>query len=131
MKILSIKTDNPIAEIGIWEDTVNKDTLSWEGHRQLANTIHLQLKELLMKNFLKWEDIDAIVVYKGPGSFTGLRIGISVANALAMSLHIPINSVAGGDEWAKLAINEILAGKDEKIAVPEYGSEAFTTLPKK
>jgi tRNA threonylcarbamoyladenosine biosynthesis protein TsaB len=131
MKTISIKTDNPMAEIGIWDDEKNIDMLTWEGHRQLADTIHLKLRDLLMKNTLKWEDIEGIVIFKGPGSFTGLRIGMSVANALAMSLNIPIIAVGDNDDWAKIAIKRLLDGKNDKIALPEYGAEAFTTLPKK
>lgn len=39
-----------------------------------------------------WEMLDAIEVETGAGSFTGLRIGVSVANALAFALKIPINN---------------------------------------
>lgn len=38
-----------------------------------------------------WKDLDGIEVEKGPGSFTGLRVGVSVANALGFALGIPVN----------------------------------------
>lgn len=38
-----------------------------------------------------WEDLKGIEVRVGPGSFTGLRVGVSVANALGFSLNIPVN----------------------------------------
>ncbi len=39
----------------------------------------------------RWEDLEGIEVEKGPGSFTGLRVGVSVANALGFALGIPVN----------------------------------------
>ncbi|MDD5147084.1 MAG: hypothetical protein PHV63_00840 [Candidatus Daviesbacteria bacterium] len=38
-----------------------------------------------------WKDLDGIEVETGPGSFTGLRVGVSVANALGFALEIPVN----------------------------------------
>lgn len=47
--------------------------------------------ELLEKEEKKLEDIKEIAVNTGPGSFTGLRVGVSVANALGWALGIPVN----------------------------------------
>ena len=40
---------------------------------------------------VRWKDLEGIDVEKGPGSFTGLRVGVSVANALGFALGIPVN----------------------------------------
>jgi len=47
--------------------------------------------ELIEKKRKKLEDIKEIEVNTGPGSFTGLRVGVSVANALGWALGIPVN----------------------------------------
>lgn len=49
------------------------------------------IAELLIENGLTLKDIEAIEVNRGPGSFTGLRVGIAIANTLSFSLHVPIN----------------------------------------
>jgi len=49
------------------------------------------IDELLHKGNKKFKDITEIEVHTGPGSFTGLRIGVSVANALGWALGIPVN----------------------------------------
>lgn len=49
------------------------------------------IDELLKKEGKKLKDITEIEVNTGPGSFTGLRVGVSVANALGWALGIPVN----------------------------------------
>lgn len=130
MIIISIKTDTPVAEIALFQDQKKIDTITWEAHRQLADTIHLKMLQLLEQNSKKWEDIQGVAIFKGPGSFTGLRIGMSVANALAFSLKIPIVATLG-ENWKQIAIERLQNQEDEKVAIPDYGSDAFTTKPKK
>ncbi len=49
------------------------------------------IKQVLAEKKLKIEDLEEIKVATGPGSFTGLRVGVAVANALGYSLGIPVN----------------------------------------
>lgn len=130
MVILSIRTDKPEAEIGLFKDAQKVEYYQWQAHRELSSTILIKLNELLNNNSLGLNDIDGIIVYKGPGSFTGLRIGISVANTLSESLAIPIVGETR-DEWLGLAINKILSGTNDKMVVPEYGQEPHITTAKK
>ena len=130
MLILSLRTDKPQSEIALFADTKQIEGITWEAHRQLAETIHVKIKELLSSHDKHWSDLQGIIIYKGPGSFTGLRIGMSVANALASSLQIPIAST-GGEMWQQQATQMILDGTNEKIVSPDYGSEPHITQPKK
>ena len=128
--ILSLRTDKPEAELGLFDSQTKLDYVTWQAHRELAETIHKQLQALLSKQGKMLQDISGIVCYKGPGSFTGLRIGLSVANALAYSLSAPIIAVSGED-WQQNGIELLLSGKSDPIALPEYGAAANITLPKK
>ena len=58
-----------------------------------AERLHIFIKEILSENKLELSDLDAIAVSKGPGSYTGLRIGVSAAKGLCFSLDIPLISV--------------------------------------
>lgn len=130
MLILTLRTDKPEAEIGLFEDDKELDYQIWIAHRQLAETLHSKIKELLKSQQKDWSDIEGLVVYIGPGSFTGLRIGLSVGNALAEANQIPIVSCTD-DQWMQSGIARLAKGENEKIALPEYGGEVYTTQQKK
>lgn len=49
------------------------------------------IENLLNSQRLEFKDLKGIEVEKGPGSFTGLRVGVSVANALGFALGVPVN----------------------------------------
>jgi len=55
------------------------------------------IEELLKKHDLHVKNIDAVEVNSGPGSFTGIRVGLSIANALSFLLQIPVNGKKVGD----------------------------------
>ena len=59
-----------------------------------AERLHLYIDDLLKQNNIKPTELDAIAVSKGPGSYTGLRIGVSAAKGLCFSLDKPLISVS-------------------------------------
>ncbi|WP_420402173.1 tRNA (adenosine(37)-N6)-threonylcarbamoyltransferase complex dimerization subunit type 1 TsaB [Flagellimonas sp.] len=58
-----------------------------------SEQLHVFIKEALEEASLSFSDLDAIAVSKGPGSYTGLRIGVSAAKGLCFSLDIPLISI--------------------------------------
>jgi tRNA threonylcarbamoyladenosine biosynthesis protein TsaB len=130
LNTLVIRTDKPEAELYVLEDSKKLVELKWQAHRKLAETLNFKIDEILNKSSISYSDLDAIAVYKGPGSFTGLRIGISTANALAYGLGLPIVACAGND-WLDKAAKDLANGKNDKIAVPNYGAPVRTTKPRK
>lgn len=130
MLILAIRTDKPEAEVGLFEGNKQLAYETWQAHRQLAESLHKKIIDLLITQGKDWADVKGITVFQGPGSFTGLRIGISVANALAYSLNVPI-AAADGEDWQKVAIKALQPGVFQKPVTPIYGSDAHVTVPKK
>lgn len=55
------------------------------------------IERILKENKLKLKDLNAVEVNLGPGSFTGLRVGVSIANALGFTLKIPVNNKKVGE----------------------------------
>ncbi len=58
-----------------------------------SERLHVYIQNVIDTSKIKLEDLDAIAVSKGPGSYTGLRIGVSAAKGLCYSLDIPLISV--------------------------------------
>lgn len=129
MIILTIRTDKPEAEIGLYKDRTQLVYEVWQAHRALAETIHTKIDELLTSQSRQLADIQGVVVYKGPGSFTGLRIGMTVANTLAHGLSVPIVSETGA--WIEQGIDRLLTEQNDVVALPEYGAPVHITTPKK
>jgi len=128
--ILTIRTDNPEAEIGLYEDATQLAYVTWTAHKQLAETIHLKIAQLLDTKGHTLHNLQGIACYEGPGSFTGLRIGLTVANALAQGLGVPIVG-AQQPAWLESGLQSILCGKNDTIVLPFYGAEVHITAQKK
>lgn len=130
MLILTIRTDKPEAEVGLFNDQEKIAYEVWEAHRELSVTLHQKIENLLEAAGKDLKSLDGIVGFAGPGSFTGLRIGLTVANALAYGLDIPV--VASKDEdWTAAGIARLQNGERDKIAMPEYGAPVHITKQKK
>ena len=135
MKILVIRTDNPEAEIGIFEidNTQHVKQLSyrkWQAHRRLSENLLPNINLILGDNAIAYANLDGIICYEGPGSFTGLRIGISTANALAYGLSIPIIGTSSED-WIEKGLEKISSAPIGNMAMPHYGAPVHITTPKK
>lgn len=86
--ILAIDTSGPSGSLALQGEEVhwNKKAV----HSEIAT---VKLEELLEKTNLDLSDLSAIMVNAGPGSFTGIRVGINLARTLSYSLKIPICSL--------------------------------------
>jgi tRNA threonylcarbamoyladenosine biosynthesis protein TsaB len=127
--ILFLDTSTYTCKLSLFDGDWRYDD-EWEANRELAKGLLGYLRDQLEKNGKKWEDISGIVAYKGPGSFTGLRIGLTVLNTFAEAQGIPIVGTTGED-WQKTGRERLEKGENERIVLPEYGSEAHITQPRK
>lgn len=129
MIILSIRTDKPEAEVGLYKDSVQLAYETWTAHRALAETLHSKVQAILTVQSLEMSDLEGIAVFRGPGSFTGLRIGLTVANAIAYAAELPVVAQMG-EIWQRKAIERLMAHENDRIAFPEYGADVHITTPK-
>ncbi len=127
--IILIDTSTPTCRLTLVSQR-SQITHEWEAGRTLAKGLLAFLKDKLRLSNVSIKDIEGIGVMRGPGSFTGLRIGMSVMNTLADSLDVPIIG-STGDSWQETVLAELKAGHDDKIVLPEYGSDAHITTPRK
>ena len=124
--IVAIRTDKPDAELYLANNTKIIAEYTWQAHRQLADSIHLKIADLLQSQNVDWRDISGIIVYKGPGSFTGLRIGATVANTLAYSLSVSIVGTTG-ETWLEHGLAKLMQCDSVKIIISEYGGTIHIT----
>ena len=89
LKILSIDTSSNICSIALLEDTNTIQELNIKNAKTHSENLMPLLDKLLTTHHLDLEDIECIVCDKGPGSFTGIRIGVATTKAFSDSLNIP------------------------------------------
>lgn len=100
MKILGIDTSSSSLSLGIMDDNVLKGEFT-VNHKLTHSENLMPLMDSLLKSLdLTPKDIDLIGVSIGPGSFTGIRIGVSAANAMAMGLSIDVVGISSLEAMA-------------------------------
>ncbi len=91
--ILNIETSTGVCSVSLALNgklLIKKESIEGMGHSKLLTVF---IEELFTESGVKIGSIDAVAVNKGPGSYTGLRIGVSVAKGLCYGLNIPLISV--------------------------------------
>jgi len=133
--ILGIKTASGLAETVVRPADLSQKVSepTWEGwplDRAMSEELLSCIEQHLEWQHVTLQDLVGIIVFRGPGSFTSLRIGITTANALAYALQIPI--IGTEVELEDPANFTALAKQAEpQIITPLYGSEPNITKPKK
>lgn len=95
VKLLIDTTDRKKTIIGLEID--HKRYLMTSKRQSNSQKVMPLIVKILKIHKLEFKDIDKIEVNTGPGSFTGIRVGISIANALGQVLKIPVNSGKTGE----------------------------------
>ena len=80
--------------------------------KEHATILHSGIQDLLNENHLKIEEVDAVSVVTGPGSYTGLRVGIASAKGLSYALKKPLISIGTLELMAKCAVDNC-SSKDQ------------------
>lgn len=122
MFILGIDTSSAVASVALLDDYNLKDEINLDNGKTHSENLMPMVKQILEKNNMNLSQIELIAVSCGPGSFTGIRIGIASVKAMAEVHNIPIAEVtsletlAGNDESDKNKIALIDARNDQVYA---------------
>ena len=127
--IILLDTSTPLCKLTLLGDSQRYD-YEWQADRQLALGLLAYIQEKLQHHNGTWSELTGIGVFQGPGSFTGLRIGLTVANTIADAEQLPIVG-ATADNWQDEVTMRLRAGENDKIVLPSYGSDATITKPRK
>lgn len=108
--ILCIETGTDVCSVGIARDGELLSLRESDEGRDHARKVGVFVDELLRETEIVPEDLDAVAVGKGPGSYTGLRIGVSFAKGLCYGLQKPLVAVGSLDALAEVAREDYEAG---------------------
>jgi tRNA threonylcarbamoyladenosine biosynthesis protein TsaB len=86
MKLFLDTSSNKKTTIKIDGEVLERDSSLWHSQAVLP-----MIDELLQKKGKTIKDVTEIEVFEGPGSYTGLRVGASIGNALGYALKVPVN----------------------------------------
>ncbi|WP_228054614.1 tRNA (adenosine(37)-N6)-threonylcarbamoyltransferase complex dimerization subunit type 1 TsaB [Gloeocapsopsis crepidinum] len=89
---LAIHTSSPELGFALSNFADDSRTATWNLGRDLSNLLHQYLSEFMQPQ--TWVDLAFIAVAKGPGGFTGTRIGVVTARTLAQQLDIPVFAIS-------------------------------------
>lgn len=130
--ILSIDTSSEDNSIDLYRPNGIEKKQVWNSYRTQSQELLPRIDKFLKTNNVKLSDLKAITVFQGPGSYTGLRVGIAVANTLGWSLNIPVIGLSNQESLSFRArvegnlINQSEKEKIEKIKKWVFNSPKIT-----
>lgn len=91
--ILNLETSSENCSASIAEDGLVLGSMQCSENKSHASVLTVLIQELLLKHSLQFNQLNALAVSKGPGSYTGLRIGVSVAKGLCYGGNKPLIAI--------------------------------------
>jgi tRNA threonylcarbamoyladenosine biosynthesis protein TsaB len=116
--ILNIETSTEVCSVSLSKNgnlLFEKESFDGLRHSELLTVF---IEELFKENKFEFNALDAVAVSKGPGSYTGLRIGVSVAKGLCYALEKPLISISTLDSMANFTAKNIQKFGDFKNSDP-------------
>ena len=114
MKILAIDTSSEICSTAILENDILIDENNLENGKTHSENLMPLVEELLKRNNIDIKEIDLISCSVGPGSFTGIRIGVSSMKPIAEVLKIKLASITSLENLAK---NVVVEGNEKIVSL--------------
>ena len=111
MYTLFLDTHNSDIVLVLYYNGKVLDKLIKNSERNHTEFIMPMLDELLKKNNLDVKDLNEILVVNGPGSFTGVRLAVTIAKTLAYTLKIPIKTISS------LSMYAVSSNKEKKLVI--------------
>ena len=118
MLTLAIDTASDMAGLALGEGDELLAEMTWRSHQNHSRQLLPTLEVLLQRCERTKSDLEALVVCVGPGSYAGMRVGVSTAKALAFGLELP---VAGIGRLAADARPFVLASRGRVVALQAAG----------
>lgn len=94
MYYLLLDSSNKYLSVGLSKDNVVVDKIFYEAWQRQSEVMINEIHNIMKKNNVSNKDLDGVVVGIGPGSYTGVRIAITIAKTIAYALKIKIYKVS-------------------------------------
>ena len=91
---LLLDSSNKYLSVGLSKDGKVVDSIFYDAWQRQSEMMTVEIENILKRNDLSKEDLDAVVVGIGPGSYTGVRIGITIAKTIGYALKIKVYKVS-------------------------------------
>jgi tRNA threonylcarbamoyladenosine biosynthesis protein TsaB len=126
--ILLLRADTKTAYIALLDgiEFLVKD--EWQAGRELSLQLNQKIEAYCEEFAINLSDFAGIIVYKGPGSYTGLRITVAVANALGYAHNLKV-AATSGELWEEDGVKILDTISGFTPVAPFYGGEVYTTKP--
>ncbi|MFC1664869.1 tRNA (adenosine(37)-N6)-threonylcarbamoyltransferase complex dimerization subunit type 1 TsaB [Pseudomonadota bacterium] len=122
MKLLAVETATEACSVALWLDGQVRETCNQQPHGH-ARTLLPMIQSILDQAGVNLSELNAIAYGKGPGSFTGLRVGLGVVQGLALARKLPVISVSSLASLAQgQAGKNILAALDARMGQVYWGA---------
>lgn len=122
--ILNLETATTVCSVSIARNGVLLALKEQNGDYSHAENLTLFIEDVLQQSQVSLADLDAVAVSKGPGSYTGLRIGVSTAKGLCYALNKPLIAVNTLEQLALNVLGRVKA-EDFKIIKPKPEVTSF------
>lgn len=100
MKMFYLDTSSSFLYTAVLEDDTIVDEIKERLDKDLSTLALPHINKMFERNNIKMEEIDKIIVVNGPGSFTGIRIGLTIAKTLSWAKRIPIIAISSLEAMA-------------------------------
>jgi len=125
MKILALDTSTTFGSIAISSDKAIIAEYAVKSHKTHSKTLLPSIDKMLKETGIHINEINAIVVANGPGSFTGLRIGLSTAKGICYGQKIPLIAIS---TLMSLANNVTFANKNICVLLDAGRSQVYSAI---
>ena len=108
--ILSLETGTDVCSAGLARDGRLISLRESSEGRNHARNLAVYIEEMLDEVEIRPDELDAVAVGRGPGSYTGLRVGVSLAKGLCYGLNVPLIAINSLQSLAQVALEDFEAG---------------------
>ncbi|MCE3233103.1 MAG: tsaB [Rickettsiaceae bacterium] len=121
MKILAIDTTHGESSLALWADSILVQTITDKEENKQAEHLVPLIEDILKQAGFSYKDLSAVAVNIGPGSFTGVRIGMAAANGIKLACNVPLIAVTSFESVAHL----ITTKKDILVVLDAHRGQVY------